>query len=71
MGAKSKYVIVQLASVISGSTRVWVRERMAEKFSGIFFDPAIGRECLFEESKRVKGKAELSKKVKEMYNIEN
>ncbi|EPB79443.1 zinc finger, C2H2 type [Ancylostoma ceylanicum] len=34
MGAKSKYVIVQLASVITGSTRVWVRERAAEKFSG-------------------------------------
>ncbi|VDO36943.1 unnamed protein product [Haemonchus placei] len=40
MGAKSKYVIVQLASVITGSTRVWVRERAAEKFSGIFYDPA-------------------------------
>uniref|UniRef100_A0A915A8A9 Uncharacterized protein n=1 Tax=Parascaris univalens TaxID=6257 RepID=A0A915A8A9_PARUN len=40
MGAKSRYVIVQLASVISGTTRVWVRERAAEKFSGIFFDPA-------------------------------
>uniref|UniRef100_A0A1I7X8D4 Signal recognition particle receptor subunit beta n=1 Tax=Heterorhabditis bacteriophora TaxID=37862 RepID=A0A1I7X8D4_HETBA len=40
MGAKSKYVIVQLASVITGSTRVWVRERAAEKFAGIFYDPA-------------------------------
>uniref|UniRef100_A0A0M3I9S5 39S ribosomal protein L33, mitochondrial n=1 Tax=Ascaris lumbricoides TaxID=6252 RepID=A0A0M3I9S5_ASCLU len=36
----SRYVIVQLASVISGTTRVWVRERAAEKFSGIFYDPA-------------------------------
>ncbi|TKR60319.1 hypothetical protein L596_027582 [Steinernema carpocapsae] len=70
MGAKSRYVIVQLASVISGSTRVWVRERLAEKASGIFFDPAIGRECLFEESKRIKGKGDLSKHVKRMYNIE-
>lgn len=31
---------MQLASVISGTTRVWVRERAAEKFSGIFYDPA-------------------------------
>lgn len=35
-----RYVIVQLASVITGSTRVWVRERAAEKFAGIFYDPA-------------------------------
>ncbi|KHN74678.1 hypothetical protein Tcan_02016 [Toxocara canis] len=70
MGAKSKYVIVQLASVISGSTRVWVRERAAEKFAGIFYDPAIGRSVLFEETRRIKGKSELSKRVKKMYNIE-
>ncbi|CAB3398929.1 unnamed protein product [Caenorhabditis bovis] len=66
MGAKSKYVVVQLASVITGSTRVWVRERAAEKFSGIFFDPAYGKECLFEESKRIKGKSDLPKRIKEI-----
>ncbi|CAJ0579161.1 unnamed protein product, partial [Mesorhabditis spiculigera] len=68
MGVKSKYVIVQLASLISGSTRVWVRERAAEKFTGMFFDPAIGRSCLFEESRRIKGKGELPKHVKAKYN---
>ncbi|RCN40071.1 hypothetical protein ANCCAN_14016 [Ancylostoma caninum] len=71
MGAKSKYVIVQLASVITGSTRVWVRERAAEKFSGIFHDPALGRSCLFEEARRIKGKNDLPKRVKAMYNIGN
>ncbi|VDL81195.1 unnamed protein product [Nippostrongylus brasiliensis] len=71
MGAKSKYVIVQLASVITGTTRVWVRERAAEKFAGIFHDPALGRSCLFEESRRIKGKNDLPKRVKQMYNIEN
>ncbi|VDD89626.1 unnamed protein product [Enterobius vermicularis] len=40
MPPKSKYVIVQLASVISGTTRMWIRERSAEKAQGIFFDPA-------------------------------
>uniref|UniRef100_A0AC34RBQ4 Uncharacterized protein n=1 Tax=Panagrolaimus sp. JU765 TaxID=591449 RepID=A0AC34RBQ4_9BILA len=69
MGAKSKYVIVQLASVISGATRVWVRERTAEKAAAILFDPAIGREVLFEEVQRIKGKATLSKAVKMKYNI--
>ncbi|MFH4982358.1 hypothetical protein AB6A40_009067 [Gnathostoma spinigerum] len=69
MGAKSKYLIVQLASVISGSTRVWIRERAAEKFSGIFYDPAIGKKVLFEEVRKIKGKTSLTKKVKEMYNI--
>lgn len=37
-----RYVIVQLASVISGTTRMWIRERSAEKAQGIFFDPASG-----------------------------
>lgn len=69
MGAKSKYVIVQLASVITGSTRVWVRERSAEKFSGIFHDPALGRSCLFEESRRIKGKNDLPKRM-EHTNVE-
>ncbi|CAI4227454.1 unnamed protein product [Auanema sp. JU1783] len=69
MGAKSKYVIVQLASVITGSTRVWVRERAADKFSGVFFDPALGKNCLFEEAKRIKGKSELPKRIKQMYEI--
>ncbi|OZC12088.1 hypothetical protein X798_00607 [Onchocerca flexuosa] len=40
MPPKSKYVIVQLASVVSGSTRIWIRERAADKFRGIFYDPA-------------------------------
>ncbi|GMT09194.1 hypothetical protein PFISCL1PPCAC_491, partial [Pristionchus fissidentatus] len=71
MGAKSKYVIVQLASVITGATRVWLRERAAEKTTRMLFDPALGRECLFEEVKRIKGKTDLSKHVKKMYGIEN
>ncbi|PAV84956.1 hypothetical protein WR25_08512 [Diploscapter pachys] len=36
----TRYVIVRLASVITGTSKMWVRERMAEKSAGIFFDPA-------------------------------
>lgn len=32
---------------------------------------SVGRECLFEEVKRIKGKTDLSKHVKKMYGIEN
>ncbi|KAI6189733.1 Signal recognition particle receptor subunit beta [Aphelenchoides bicaudatus] len=66
MGAKSKYIIVQLKSLVSGSTRVWVRERATEKFSGIFFDPAVGKEVKFEEHDIIKGKTELSNRVKKI-----
>ncbi|VDK86245.1 unnamed protein product, partial [Litomosoides sigmodontis] len=69
MPPKSKYVIVQLASVISGSTRIWIRERTADKFRGIFYDPAIGREVLFEEKQKVKGKATLPQSVKDRFNL--
>ncbi|VDM49075.1 unnamed protein product [Toxocara canis] len=41
-----------MASVISGSTRVWVRERAAEKFAGIFYDPANKWNRICERCKR-------------------
>ncbi|KAM3717689.1 39S ribosomal protein L33 [Dirofilaria immitis] len=69
MPPKSKYVIVQLASVISGSTRIWLRERTADKFRGIFYDPAVGREVLFEEKQKVKGKTSLPESVKRRFNL--
>uniref|UniRef100_A0A915PW11 TOG domain-containing protein n=1 Tax=Setaria digitata TaxID=48799 RepID=A0A915PW11_9BILA len=69
MAPKSKYVIVQLASVISGTTRIWIRERAADKFRGIFYDPAVGREVLFEEKQKVKGKASLPDNVKKRFNL--
>uniref|UniRef100_A0A0N5BKF4 39S ribosomal protein L33, mitochondrial n=1 Tax=Strongyloides papillosus TaxID=174720 RepID=A0A0N5BKF4_STREA len=69
MAPKSRYVIVRLASVISGTTRIWVRERAKPKFSGVFYDPAIGRNVMFEEVDKVKGKSDLTKQVKQMYNL--
>ena len=44
-----RYVIVRLASVITGTSKMWVRERMAEKSAGIFFDPACKEILYFPE----------------------
>ena len=35
-----RYLIVRLKSVVSTTTRIWLRERAADKSSGVFFDPA-------------------------------
>ncbi|CAD5231652.1 unnamed protein product [Bursaphelenchus xylophilus] len=69
MGAKSRYLLVQLKSVISGSTRVWVRERAGEKVQKILFDPALGMDVLFTENDKIKGKADLKPHVKKMYGL--
>uniref|UniRef100_A0AAF5HXQ1 Signal recognition particle receptor subunit beta n=1 Tax=Strongyloides stercoralis TaxID=6248 RepID=A0AAF5HXQ1_STRER len=69
MAPKSKYVIVRLASVISGTTKIWVRQRADPKFKGVFFDPAIGKDALFEELQKVKGKSALSSKVKNIIRM--
>ncbi|KAI6236835.1 hypothetical protein M3Y95_00200700 [Aphelenchoides besseyi] len=69
MGAKSKYVIVQLKSIISGTTTVWLRERAAEKATQILFDPAVGQKVPFEESDSIKGKTDFPTHVKKKYNL--
>uniref|UniRef100_A0A914VCG5 Uncharacterized protein n=1 Tax=Plectus sambesii TaxID=2011161 RepID=A0A914VCG5_9BILA len=69
MPAKSKWVIVILESVISGHPKIWIRDRAAEKFSGIFFDPQIGREVLFKEQKHLKGKTSMEPRTREVFNI--
>ncbi|KAH7710588.1 hypothetical protein AAVH_22138 [Aphelenchoides avenae] len=69
MGAKSKYVIVRLASVVSGTTRVWLRDRAADKAAQVLYDPAVGQHVLFEETERIKGKTDFPKWVKEKYGI--
>ncbi|VDN04979.1 unnamed protein product [Thelazia callipaeda] len=48
---------------------MWIRERSADKFRGIFYDPAVGREVLFEEKQKVKGKASLQENVKKRFNL--
>jgi len=68
---KAKYVIVRLQSVISGHPRVWLKERLADKFAGIFYDPAIGRETLYEETEHIKSKGKLLDSVKRKYGIDD
>ncbi|KAI6220654.1 hypothetical protein M3Y99_01599000 [Aphelenchoides fujianensis] len=70
MGAKSKYVLVQLKSIVSGSTKVWLRERAAAKAAQVLFDPAVGDKVLFEEHDTIKGKTDLRWNVKKKYNLE-
>ncbi|CAD5224975.1 unnamed protein product [Bursaphelenchus okinawaensis] len=69
MGAKSRFMIVQLKSVISGTTKVWVRERAGDSVKKILFDPALGKEVLFTEFDKVKGKADLKPYVRKMYGL--
>uniref|UniRef100_A0A914DYT1 Uncharacterized protein n=1 Tax=Acrobeloides nanus TaxID=290746 RepID=A0A914DYT1_9BILA len=65
----SKYQIVRLASVISGTTRIWLRERAAPSVQQVLFDPAIGQDVLFEEVDKVKGKSALKTQTKERFGI--
>ncbi|KAI3422181.1 hypothetical protein GPALN_012714 [Globodera pallida] len=69
MAKKTKYLIVRLASVISGSTQVWVRERAASEAAAILFDPAIGKNVLFKEVAHIKGKDFFGDKVKKLYGL--
>ncbi|PIO67462.1 hypothetical protein TELCIR_10786 [Teladorsagia circumcincta] len=36
-----------------------------------FYKSLVGKSCLFEEARRIKGKNDLPKRVKQMYNIGN
>lgn len=54
VGLKSKYVIVRVASAITGSTGVWNREGAVEKFTGIllWFEAVFSR-----KASKLKGRA--------------
>ncbi|XP_044756075.1 39S ribosomal protein L33, mitochondrial [Coccinella septempunctata] len=52
--AKSKSIMVQMESVISGHTFNKIRERLADKLELIRFDPRIQQECLYKEKKKVR-----------------
>ncbi|KAL3083072.1 hypothetical protein niasHS_010874 [Heterodera schachtii] len=69
MAKKTKYLIVRLASVISGTKQIWIRERAAAEAAAILYDPAIGKNVLFKEVEQVKGKDSFPDRVKKMYNI--
>ncbi|KAF2896807.1 hypothetical protein ILUMI_09366 [Ignelater luminosus] len=52
--AKSKSIMVQMESLVSGHTFNKVRERLAEKLELIRFDPYIQKESVYKEKKKVK-----------------
>ncbi|KAI1719642.1 signal recognition particle receptor beta subunit domain-containing protein [Ditylenchus destructor] len=65
----AKYVVVKLASVISGSTIYWIRPKAGEKAATIAYDKAIGQSVLFKESEKVKSKSLLFDHVKKKFGI--
>ncbi|CAH1118843.1 unnamed protein product [Phaedon cochleariae] len=52
--AKSKEIMVQLQSVVSGHTFNKIRERLGDKLEVIRFDPWIQMQCLYKEKKKVR-----------------
>jgi hypothetical protein len=75
---------VQLKSIVSGTTKVWLRERAGDKVTKVFYDPAsnyyylffinfpflVGKEAVFEEARSIKGKGEIPPYVKKMYSVD-
>lgn len=51
---KSKNVMVQMESMVSGHTFNKIRERLADKLEVIRFDPRIQQECLYKEKKKIR-----------------
>ncbi|KAJ8971219.1 hypothetical protein NQ314_000821 [Rhamnusium bicolor] len=51
---KSKNIMVQMESVVSGHTFNKIRERLGDKLEVIRFDPFIQQECLYKEKKKVR-----------------
>jgi len=64
---KTKFVLVQLKSIITGHIRFQIRERAAEKSELIAYDPMLRRKVLYKESKKVKGKEEPGKPLSETW----
>ncbi|XP_014472037.1 PREDICTED: 39S ribosomal protein L33, mitochondrial [Dinoponera quadriceps] len=51
---KSKNILVAVQSVITGHTRVHVRERLGDKLEFIAFDPHIRCNALYKERKKIR-----------------
>ncbi|XP_051166264.1 39S ribosomal protein L33, mitochondrial [Leptopilina boulardi] len=51
---KSRFLMVQIQSMVSGHRIVLVRPRDAEKFELIKFDPWIQREAYYKEVKKIR-----------------
>ncbi|XP_072397476.1 large ribosomal subunit protein bL33m [Diabrotica undecimpunctata] len=51
---KSKQIMVQMESIVSGHTFNKIRDRLADKLEVIRFDPYIMQECLYKEKKKIR-----------------
>ncbi|XP_023021714.1 mitochondrial ribosomal protein L33 [Leptinotarsa decemlineata] len=51
---KSKTIMVQMQSMVSGHTFNTIRERLGDKVEIIRFDPFIQKECLYREKKKIR-----------------
>ncbi|KAJ3665014.1 hypothetical protein Zmor_000535 [Zophobas morio] len=51
---KSKRIMVQMESVVSGHTFNKIRERLADKLEVVRFDPWLQKECVYKEAKKVR-----------------
>ncbi|CAG9839917.1 unnamed protein product [Diabrotica balteata] len=51
---KSKQIMVQMESVVSGHTFNKIRDRLADKLEVIRFDPYIMQESLYKEKKKIR-----------------
>ncbi|XP_068975590.1 large ribosomal subunit protein bL33m [Bombus flavifrons] len=52
--AKSKHVLVLVESVASGHKYIRIRDRLADKLEGVWFDPYVRERVLYRELKKVK-----------------
>ncbi|XP_018318575.1 39S ribosomal protein L33, mitochondrial-like [Agrilus planipennis] len=51
---KSKRIMVQMESVVSGHRYIAIRDRLAEKLEVIKFDPFLQTESLYREKKKIR-----------------
>ncbi|XP_015511458.1 large ribosomal subunit protein bL33m [Neodiprion pinetum] len=52
--AKSKLIMVQMESAVTGHTFNKIRERLADKLEILRFDPHIQRISLYREKKKIR-----------------
>ncbi|XP_043586449.1 39S ribosomal protein L33, mitochondrial [Bombus pyrosoma] len=51
---KSKHILVLVESVASGHKYIRIRDRLADKLEGVWFDPYVREHVLYRELKKVK-----------------
>ncbi|XP_071870384.1 mitochondrial ribosomal protein L33 [Bombus fervidus] len=52
--AKSKHILVLVESVASGHKYIRIRDRLADKLEGVWFDPYVREHVLYRELKKIR-----------------